>query len=123
MPYMNTINYFKYKGYIGSIMASAEDQCLYGKILFINDLITYEAETVADLKIAFEDAVEDYLETCKKLGKKPQQTCKGTLNVRIGPELHREAALFAEFDGVSLNEYIKKALVQQIQNSQNLYGE
>lgn len=62
---MHMKNYFIFRGYKGSISASIEDQCLHGKILFINDLITYEAETVPALKEAFEEAVNDYLETCK----------------------------------------------------------
>jgi len=65
-------NVFRYKGYIGSIETSVQDMCLHGKILFINDLVMYEAETSILLKLAFQQAVDDYIETCVGLGKKPQ---------------------------------------------------
>jgi len=110
-----TINVFKYKGYIGSIEASVEDMCLHGKILFIDDLVTYEGETPTALKQAFYEAVNDYNKTCEKLGKKPQTSYKGSLNVRIGPDLHKEVALYAEAEGISINEYIKKAVATQLQ--------
>jgi predicted HicB family RNase H-like nuclease len=109
------MNVLKYKGYIGSMETSVRDMCLHGKILFINDLITYEAETPNALKLAFEEAVDDYLETCAKLKKIPQISYKGTLNVRIGPSLHKEVAFHAEMEGVSINEYIKQALQYKLQ--------
>ncbi len=61
------MNIFRYKNFIGSIEANAEDKILYGKLLYITDLITYEAETISDLEIEFKKSVNDYLETCKQL--------------------------------------------------------
>jgi predicted HicB family RNase H-like nuclease len=108
------MNSFKYKGFIGSIRPSVEDDCLYGKIEFINDLITYEAETVPELKKAFETAVDDYLETCKSLGKKPEKPFKGSFNVRLGTELQREAALFAHENSMNLNELVTESVKKYI---------
>ncbi len=79
----------QYKNYYGSLEASIEDSCLYGKIEFIEPLVTYEAENIKDAEKEFMNAVDDYLETCKQLGHKPEQTCKGSFNVRIGSDLHR----------------------------------
>lgn len=104
----------RYKDFIGSIEANIEENCLHGKLLFINDLITYEAETLEDLKKEFINAINDYLETCKKLKRAPQKPFKGSLNVRIGADLHREVALHSALQGISLNEYIKNALSRQI---------
>lgn len=59
----------EYKGYLGTVEFSAEDNCLFGKIIGITDLISYEAQEVSELKEAFEEAVNDYLDTCKELGK------------------------------------------------------
>src|SRR5437868_3810759 len=98
-------SFFKYKEYIGSIDANIEKLYLHGKILFIDDLVTYEAENLSELKTSFQEAVDDYLFTCQKLNRNPQQSFKGTLNVRIGPTLHKEIALHAEMDGISINEY------------------
>ena len=55
----------EYKGYLGTVEFSAEDNCLFGKIIGINDLISYEAQEVSELKEVFEEAVNDYLFTCK----------------------------------------------------------
>ena len=105
---------FKYKDFIGSIEVSTEDKCLYGSILYINDLITYEAKTVDVLEKEFKKAVEDYLKTCKKLGRKPSRSFKGTLNIRIGSYLHKKAAEYATLRDISINEYIKSAVQNQV---------
>ncbi|MBN2689597.1 MAG: type II toxin-antitoxin system HicB family antitoxin [Gammaproteobacteria bacterium] len=101
---------FKYKGFIGSIEVSAEDKCLYGKLLHVNDLITYEAKTISDLEEEFKNSVTEYLKTCAELKREPQKPFKGTLNVRIGKELHKEVALYSMLHGISINEYIKGAI-------------
>lgn len=105
---------FRYKGFIGSVEIDSEARCLYGKLLYINDLVTYESNTITHLETEFKKAVNDYLTTCKKLGREPIKPFKGSLNVRIGAELHREAALHAAIDSMSLNEYIKTAIQNQI---------
>jgi predicted HicB family RNase H-like nuclease len=100
----------EYNGYSGSVDASIEDHCLFGRILFITDLVTYEAETVADLEAEFVAAVDDYILTCKEVGKEPQRPFKGSFNVRISPELHRKAALQSIRESISLNELTSKAI-------------
>ncbi|MGR8934828.1 MAG: type II toxin-antitoxin system HicB family antitoxin [Gammaproteobacteria bacterium] len=99
---------FKYKHYDGSIEASIEDNCLHGKILFIADLVTYEASTVEELRKEFESAVDDYLKTCEEVGIEAKKPFKGSFNIRIGKELHEKAAQKAASTGKTLNEYIKE---------------
>jgi predicted HicB family RNase H-like nuclease len=101
------MNCFTYKDYQGSIKVSIEDNCLHGKIEFINDLINYEAETVEQLEQEFHKAVDSYLDTCISLGMEPKKPFKGSFNVRIGEELHAKAAKRANEIGKSLNDYIK----------------
>jgi len=105
---------FKYRGYFGSIDHSTEDMTLHGKIECIADIVTYEAETMRDLKAAFEAAVDDYLETCALLGKTPDKSMSGTFNVRIGEELHKSAYLKAKSLKLSLNDFVKKAIEEKI---------
>lgn len=105
---------FKYKDFIGSIDVSTEDKCLYGKLLYVNDLVTYEAKTVSELEKEFKKSVDSYLKTCDELGREPAKPFKGTLNVRIGKELHKEAALRAALFGISINEYIKSAIKKSV---------
>lgn len=107
---------FKYKGFFGSIDFSVEDLSMCGKIECINDLVTYEANDLASLKAEFEAAVDDYLETCAEIGKEPDKTMSGTFNVRIGEELHKQAFLKAKSLGINLNEFIKNAVIEKLQN-------
>ncbi|HEX8356062.1 MAG TPA: type II toxin-antitoxin system HicB family antitoxin [Segetibacter sp.] len=105
---MNDI--LEYKGYYANVQLSAEDEVFYGKIIGISDLVSFEGDTVKDLKNAFHEAVEDYLETCKEIQKAPDKTYKGSFNVRVPVELHRNAALLAAIKNVSLNDFVRYAL-------------
>lgn len=99
----------KYKGYEGTADIDMERGVCRGKILLIDDLVTYESESPKDLKKQFEDAVEDYLQTCAELGRKPQFPLKGQFNVRVTPALHKELVLRAASEEVSLNEIVSRA--------------
>lgn len=111
---------FNYNGYMGSIDFDTEDMLIHGKILFINDVVTYQADDIVGLKSAFEDAVDDYLETCELLGKLPDKPLKGSFNVRIGPDLHKDAARSASQEGVSLNDWVKLAIETRLTNEGRL---
>jgi predicted HicB family RNase H-like nuclease len=101
---------FTYKNYCGSIESSLEDNCLHGQILFVQDLVTYEAQTVSELKTAFENAVDYYLEKCQREGLVPDKTFNGSFNVRLSPELHRATAMEAARAGRSLNDLVKECI-------------
>lgn len=103
-------NMLKYKNFYGSVDYSSNDECFFGKIIGTSDLVTFEGESVAALKDAFVEAVEDYIALCKEVGKDPQKTYKGSFNIRISPELHREAAVIASSKGISLNALVEKAI-------------
>ena len=105
---MNDI--LQYKGYYAAVHFSNEDDVFFGKLIGINDLVNFEANSVKALKTAFKEAVEDYLETCKDLGKEPEKTYKGSFNVRIPSDLHRQAALIASLKNVSLNDFVRHAI-------------
>ena len=100
----------KYKEYEGTAELDMSRGICRGKILFIDDLVTYEADSPRDLQREFESAVDDYVATCATLGKEPQRPCRGLFNVRVPPELHRAATLRATSDTVSLNEIVVRAL-------------
>jgi predicted HicB family RNase H-like nuclease len=99
-----------HKGYNGSIETSLSDDVLHGKILFINDLVTFEAESVAQLKAEFVAAVDDYLETCDAIGKKPEKALSGQFNVRILPEQHKALTVKALQQEKSLNAVMADAV-------------
>lgn len=102
-----------YKGYTGTIEASIEDGCLHGQLLFITDIITYEGNTVEEIKTSFEEAVDHYLAYCQETGKPANKPYSGTFNVRVGQELHRKAVEVAYHQGINLNDFV----VQSIKNS------
>ena len=101
---------FEYKGYLGSAEINLTDDILHGKLMFIKDIVTYAAHSPQALKTAFEEAVDDYLQTCAELGDEPDVPFKGTFNVRVGPERHRRAALMAANLRVSLNDVVVRAM-------------
>lgn len=105
---MNDI--LQYKDYYAEIHFSSENEVFFGKIIGINDLINFEADSVRGLKKAFIEATEDYIETCKQLNKIPEKTYKGSFNVRVPSDLHRKAALFASIKKISLNDFVRYAL-------------
>jgi len=103
-------NQLTHRGYTATINYSAEDNIFYGKLAMINDLVTFEADNVADLKREFIAAVDDYLQTCAKLGKQPDKTFKGVFNVRVSPQLHKKLYTQALKNNTSLNKLIAEKL-------------
>jgi predicted HicB family RNase H-like nuclease len=109
-----TDNMLKYKDFYGSVEYSAADECFFGKIIGSADLVTFEGKSVGDLKKSFKEAVEDYLVLCKEVGKEPQKSYKGSFNIRISPELHKEAAVIASRKGISLNAFVERAIFDEV---------
>jgi len=110
-------DFMEYKGYIGSVRFSAEDEVFYGKLQGIRDLVTYEGTDVIGLKRSFYEAVDDYLEMCKRRGKVPEQPFKGSFNVRVGRELHKRAAVFASEHKKKLNSVVSEALEKYLETA------
>ena len=103
-------NVLKYKDYIGSVHYGSDDEVFYGKIEGINDLVSFEGKSVEELKAAFENAVEDYLDLCRLNDKEPEKMYKGSFNVRIKPELHRMIVQRALIEGKTLNQCVERCV-------------
>ncbi|TWI91908.1 type II toxin-antitoxin system HicB family antitoxin [Chitinophaga japonensis] len=104
----------EYKGFIGSVHFSADDDVFFGKIEEIDDLVTFEGSSVKSLHKSFREAVEDYLELCKQVGKEPLRSVKGSFNIRITPELHRKAIRLSKQQRMNLNQFVQKAIEQAV---------
>ncbi|MCO5159690.1 MAG: type II toxin-antitoxin system HicB family antitoxin [Mesorhizobium sp.] len=104
---MNTLSY---NGYKASVDYDDDDEIFFGKLLGIHDVVGFHADNVADLKAAFHEAVDDYIETCAKIGKEPQKPYSGNLMLRVDPAVHSKAALAAELAGKSLNQWGEEVL-------------
>jgi predicted HicB family RNase H-like nuclease len=100
----------EYKGYTGTIEYSKEDELLYGRIIGIKGLLSYEGSTGADLEANFKDVIDDYLKDCKDLNVSPEKPFKGSFNVRIPSELHRDAVLKAMELNTSLNSFVSESI-------------
>jgi predicted HicB family RNase H-like nuclease len=105
-----------YKNYMATIHYSNEDEVFFGQIEGINDLISFEGQSVAEMKAAFIDAVEDYLDSCRQNEKTPEKAYKGSFNIRISPELHKQAARQALIEKISLNQFIEKAVIERVKH-------
>lgn len=103
-------NLLEYKDYLGTVEYSSADKLLYGQIVGINGLISYEGDSIESLQEDFEAAVDDYLDMCAEQNIEPQKTYKGTFNVRISPTLHKSLVLFAASNHKSLNATVEDAI-------------
>lgn len=112
-------NYLEYKGYIGSVEFSNDDNCLFGKVQGIRSLISYEGDSVEELKKTFEYMVESYLEDCNAANIEPEKPYKGSLNIRIGSDMHRALAMQAQSINITINAFIKEILDQYINSGLN----
>ena len=109
-------NMMFYKGYNGTVEYSEADGVLFGQIFGINDLVTYEANSIDNLKIFFTEAVESYLTTCKEVGKNPEKEYKGLFNVRVLPRIHKKAAIKAKQNHISLNRFVERAIEKAVED-------
>jgi predicted HicB family RNase H-like nuclease len=107
-------NVLEYKGFLGTVEYSATDDLLYGKVIGVKSLISYDGESVQTLKEDFEEAVDDYLEMCEERGVEPEKTYKGTFNVRVSPELHQTLALYSASHHQSMNATVEEAIKQYV---------
>lgn len=103
-------NTMSYKGYAARVEYDDDDGIFTGRIAGIRDGVGFHVDTVEGLRKAFHEAVEDYVETCAKMGKEPQKTFSGQVMFRINPEVRRKAALAAELAGKSLNQWAEEVL-------------
>ncbi len=108
-------NLLTYKGYYGSFEVSVEDDLIFGKILFIDDSVGFDSETIKGIKPAFEEAVDAYLEFCKEIGKDPNPSYSGKTAIRFDRELHRKVALLAKKEDQSMNDFIVTAIKNHVE--------
>lgn len=107
-------NTMQYKDYLGSVEFSEKDNLFYGKVLGIRSLISYEGRTATELVKDFHSAVDDYLVMCQEEGKEPEKAYRGSFNVRISPELHKQAVIAALTKQVSLNNFVENSIEQAL---------
>lgn len=100
----------EYKGYVGTAIYDDEAEIFHGDVVNTRDVITFQGESVAQLKQAFRDSVDDYLAWCEERGEAPEKPLSGRFNVRIDPRLHARLVARARSEGVSLNRLVERGL-------------
>jgi predicted HicB family RNase H-like nuclease len=99
-----------YKGYIGKVEFDDEANLFHGEVINTRDVITFQGQSVAELRLAFQDSVDDYLAFCAERGEEPDKPYSGQFIARIPPSLHREASQAANLEGKSLNAWVSEQL-------------
>jgi predicted HicB family RNase H-like nuclease len=107
----------EYKGYIGKVEFDDEAGIFHGEVVNTRDVITFQGESVAELKKAFRESVDDYLAFCKQRGEEPDKPFSGQFVTRIPPELHRQVNLAASLAGKSLNAWVSDQLKAAVARS------
>lgn len=106
----------EYKGYFARVEFDDEANIFHGEVINLRDVITFEGESVDELRKAFTDSVEDYLEFCAERGEDPEKPYSGKFLVRVGPELHKTLVIQAHRNGMSLNTWVSDALNQAVKS-------
>ena len=100
----------EYKGYVAKVEFDDEAEIFYGEVINLRDVITFQGESVEELKQAFHESVEDYLVFCAERGEAPEKPYSGKFSVRMDPELHRKITIKAQSMNKSLNNWISETL-------------
>ena len=100
----------EYKGYYGTVEFSVADNVYFGKVMGIRGLISYEGDNVQSLKEDFEEAIDDYLETCKEEGIEPEKPYIGNFNVKLSSEFYKTLAFYSASHGKSLDTTVEEAV-------------
>jgi predicted HicB family RNase H-like nuclease len=104
----------KYKGYTGYVEFDPDADVFHGEVVDTRDVITFQGKTVRELKKAFRDSVDDYLEYCEERGEEPDRPFSGKFVLRLSPELHHRAYLRALESGKSLNVWVTEVLEEAV---------
>lgn len=110
-------NIIEYRGFIGTINFSNEDNVLFGKIEGIDDLVTFEGQSVDELRESFIEVVDLHIADCEVAGISAEKSFKGSFNIRLNPELHKKAFRKALKNGMSLNQLVQKAIDHEVNSS------
>jgi len=95
-----------YKDYHGTVTYDDEAEIFHGEVMDLRDVVTFQGRSVEELKIAFRESVDDYLEFCQERGEEPDKPYSGKFVLRVDPQLHRQLSLLSSTEGTSLNRWV-----------------
>jgi len=100
----------EYKGYTGIFDFDPSIDAFHGRVLGLQDVVTFQGRSLDEIRREMEESVEDYLALCEEVGKEPERPYRGEFLVRTTPEVHRAVASAAEAEGMSLNAWVETAI-------------
>ncbi len=104
----------EYKGYHAKIEYDDVDNIFVGTVIGLNDMLGFHGASIDELRISFQNCIENYLQWCKESGREPEKEFKGLFNVRIKPDSHRRAALEAAKEGITMNQFVSDAIDEKL---------
>lgn len=107
----------EYKGYVGHVSFDDEANIFHGEVVNTRDVITFQGKSVEEIREAFRDSIEEYLEWCQERNKIPDKPFSGKLMIRISPVLHRSIFISAKQEGKSLNRWIEDHLASSFSHA------
>ena len=111
-------NTLTYRGYMASLEFDPDDNILVGRVLDIDDIVSFHGESVAEFQAAFHEAVDDYISACEKMGQAAEKPASGRLMLRVDPVVHAAALKAAAHNGQSLNRWAENVLRKAANASQ-----
>jgi predicted HicB family RNase H-like nuclease len=109
----------EYRGYRSGMTFDPDDRIIIGRVLDIDDIIGFHGESIAEFEQAFHEAIDDYLEACKKLAQEPDKPASGQLMLRVEPAIHAAALKAAKRERISLNKWAARALSEAAYRSRS----
>jgi predicted HicB family RNase H-like nuclease len=112
----------EYRGYTGVFEFDPSIDAFHGRLVGLQDVVTFQGTSLDELRQEMAESVEDYLEFCTEVGKEPERPYRGEFLVRTTPELHRAASIEAEASGMSLNAWVEAAITSVVKETRPAYG-
>ncbi len=104
----------EYKGYIGTVEYDDKAKIFHGDVINTRDVITFQGKSVNEIEKAFKESVDDYIKWCEEDGVVPEKPYSGRFNLRLSPDLHREVAIMSKKLKMSINSFVERALLDEI---------
>lgn len=103
-------NVMSYKGYMARIEFDPRDNIFIGKVIGVDENITFHGATVEALRADFEAAINHYIADCAAMGREPLKPASGKIMLRLSPDIHAKVLMMAKASGKSLNQWAAEVL-------------
>ena len=103
-----------YRGYRATVTFDDELDIFHGAVIGTTSVISFEGQSVEELREAFAGAVDEYLAFCEEEGVAPDKPFSGNVALRMSPDLHRAATVSAQTEGKSLNAWLAERVAEAV---------